>query len=116
MASRKSEAKTAEKPQTQSNGAAKTDNGSGAQSPPNMAPPTRNPHGIPDWRLEQIPFHIEGEWKDGEYHYKVVGDTTGDAPALRPSKYLDREKSIELYRLMLANRRMEETLERMYKQ
>jgi len=116
MASRKSEAKTAEKPQTQSNGAAKTDNGSGAQSPPNMVPPTRNPHGIPDYRLEQVPFHIEGEWKDGDYRYKVVGDTTAPAPPLRPSKYLTREQSIDIYRLMITNRRMEDSLERMYKQ
>jgi TPP-dependent pyruvate/acetoin dehydrogenase alpha subunit len=116
MASRKSEAKTAEKPQTQSNGPAKTENGSGSQRAQNLMPPTRNPHGIPDYRLEQVPFHIEGEWKDGDYRYKVVGDTTAPAPPLRPSKYLTREQSIDIYRLMITNRRMEDSLERMYKQ
>ena len=80
-------------------------------------PPTGfNPHGVPDWRLEQLPFHVESEWANGEYRYKVVGDTTAPAPPLRPSKYLSKEQSIEVYRLMLVNRRMEESLERMYKQ
>lgn len=80
-------------------------------------PPIRvNPHGIPDWRLEQLPFHIESEWKDGIYGYKVVGGTTAPAPPMRPSKYLTPEQSIEIYRLMLVNRRMDEALENMYKQ
>jgi TPP-dependent pyruvate/acetoin dehydrogenase alpha subunit len=79
-------------------------------------PPGKNPHGIPDWRLEQLPFHVEGEWRDSEYHYKVVGDTSAEPPPLRDSQFLTREKSIELFRFMLLNRRMEEALERMYKQ
>ena len=81
------------------------------------APPIGvNPHGIPDWRLEQIPFHIESEWVNGEFGYKIVGETNAPVPPLRPSKYLSKEQSIEIYRLMLVNRRMEESLERMYKQ
>lgn len=75
-----------------------------------------NPHGIPDWRLEELPFHVEGEWVNGEYRYKVIGDTTVPAPPIRPSKYLSPKQSIEIYRYMLINRRMEEALERMYKQ
>ncbi|HEX4021647.1 MAG TPA: thiamine pyrophosphate-dependent dehydrogenase E1 component subunit alpha [Acidobacteriaceae bacterium] len=83
----------------------------------NSTPPIgKNPYGIPDWRLEQLPFHIESDWADGEYRYKVVGDTTVPAPPLRPSKYLTKEKTIEIYRYMLINRRMEESLERLYKQ
>ena len=75
-----------------------------------------NPHGIPDWRAEQLPFHIESEWVDGEYTYKVVGQTEGDAPPLRDSKYLTPEQSLEIYRFMLINRKMEQALEAMYKQ
>ncbi len=116
MASKRSEVKAAEKPQTAPpNGAAKGANGTGSKGS-EQYPVGQNPHGIPDYRLEQLPFHVEGEWRDGQYHYKVVGDTTAPAPPLRPSKYLTREQSIEIYRLMLVNRRMEEALERMYKQ
>ncbi len=81
-----------------------------------LPPAGKNPHGIPDWRLEQIPFHMETEWVDGEYHYKIVGDTTAPAPPMRPSKYLSKEQSIEIYRYMLINRQMEASLERLYKQ
>jgi len=75
-----------------------------------------NPHGIPDWRLEQLPFHVEPHWKDGVYSYELIGDTETPVPPIRPSKYLSKEQSIEIFRLMLVNRRMEESLERMYKQ
>ena len=75
-----------------------------------------NPHGVPDWRLEQLPFHIESEWAGREYRYKVVGDTTAAAPPIRPSKYLSKEQSLEIYRLMVVNRRLEESLENMHKQ
>ncbi len=81
-----------------------------------LTPIGTNPHGIPDWRAEQLPFHVESEWIDGEYKYKIVGDTSGDPPPLRDSKYLTPEKSIELFRYMLINRRMEQALESMYKQ
>lgn len=92
-------------------------NGSSVKTKQPKQPPIGvNPHGIPDWRLEQLPFLIESEWKDGVYGYKVTGDTTAPAPAMRPSKYLTPEQSIEIYRLMLVNRQMEEALENMYKQ
>lgn len=84
---------------------------------PSSLPAVRqNPHGIPDYRLEEPPFHIEEEWKDGQLHYKVVGDTSAPPPPMRPSKYLSQEQSLEVYRYMIVNRRMEEALERMYKQ
>lgn len=114
MASRKPEVKSVEAPSVSANGTPKASNGK--SSPAQQPLPTQNPHGIPDYRLEQLPFHIEGEWKDGNYHYKVVGDTTAPAPPLRPSRYLNREQSLDVYRLMITNRRMEDTLERMYKQ
>lgn len=81
-----------------------------------LRPIGTNPHGIPDWRGEELPFHIESEWVDGEYQYKVVGDTTTNPPPLRDSKYLTPEQSIEIYRYMLINRKMEQALEAMYKQ
>jgi TPP-dependent pyruvate/acetoin dehydrogenase alpha subunit len=114
MASRKTEVKSAEASSASANGKPKSSNGS--NTPLQQQPPTKNPNGIPDYRLEQLPFHIEGEWKGGNYHYKVVGDTTAPAPPLRPSKYLTREQSIDIYRLMITNRKMEDSLERMYKQ
>ena len=114
MASRKTEVKSAEASSASANGKPKSSNGSNTSL--QHQPPTKNPNGIPDYRLEQLPFHIEGEWKDGNYHYKVVGDTTAPAPPLRPSKYLTREQSIDIYRLMITNRKMEDSLERMYKQ
>ncbi len=76
----------------------------------------KNAAGIPDWRLEQPPFHVESEWLDGEYRYKVTGDTSAPAPPMRPSKYLSKEQSIEVFRYMIVNRRMESALESMYKQ
>ena len=89
-----------------------------AQEPakPNIQTIGVNPHGVPDWRMEQLPFHIESEWAGSQYRYKVVGDTTSPAPPIRPSKYLSKEQSLEVYRLMVVNRRMEESLENMYKQ
>jgi len=85
--------------------------------PKAVQPPVgKNPFGIPDWRLEQPPFHIENDWVDGEYRYKVVGDTKTPAPPMRPSKYLSKEQTIEVFRYMIVNRRMEAALESMYKQ
>jgi TPP-dependent pyruvate/acetoin dehydrogenase alpha subunit len=81
-----------------------------------LPPIGKNQHGIPDWRAEQLPYHVESEWGDGEYRYKVVGDTDIEPPPLRDSKYLTPEQSIEIYRYMVINRRMEQALEAMYKQ
>jgi len=116
MASKKSDVKSAGTPSAPASAKPKEAKATNGRNPAHLPPPTTNPHGIPDYRLEQIPFHIEGEWKNGEYHYKVVGETTAPAPPMRPSKYLSREQSIEVYRLMIVNRRMEDALERMYKQ
>ena len=91
----------------------------GAQSAAGSSPvpaPGVNPPGIPDWRAEQHPFHVESEWVDGQFKYKVIGDTSAEPPPLRDSRYLTPEKAIELFRYMLINRRMEQALEAMYKQ
>ncbi len=75
-----------------------------------------NPHGIPDYRLEVPDFTAREVIENGEVRYEVDGKLDQPAPPLRDSKYLKPEQSIELYRWMLLNRKMEETLEKLYKQ
>lgn len=125
MATKKPEApspaKAESKPQPQPQSKPHSSNGTGhahdATAAKNGYPPVnKNPHGIPDWRLEQLPFHVENEWVEGEYRYKVVGDLDTPVPPLRPSRYLSKERTIEIFRFMIINRRMEESLERLYKQ
>ena len=71
---------------------------------------------IADYRLEHPEFHIE-QIHDGEQtRYIVHGDLSAPAPPLRDSKYLNKQQSIEIYRYMLLNRRMETALENLYKQ
>jgi len=81
-----------------------------------MEPLRKNPHGIPDYRTEVPNFTTTDEWTDGKYHYTVKGDFDAPVPAIRESKYLTKEKSIELYRWMLLNRKMETALENLFKQ
>jgi Pyruvate/2-oxoglutarate dehydrogenase complex, dehydrogenase (E1) component, eukaryotic type, alpha subunit len=76
----------------------------------------RNPHGIPDYRLEVPNFRTVEEWVDGEFRYSVEGDFSTPAPQLRESKYLTKDKTIELYRYMWLNRKMEQALENLFKQ
>ncbi len=102
--------------QATSSATAPATNGHPAAPNSKLPPIGKNPHGIPDWRAEQLPYHVESEWGDGEYRYKVVGDTSVEPPPLRDSKYLTPQQSIEIYRYMLINRRMEQALESMYKQ
>jgi TPP-dependent pyruvate/acetoin dehydrogenase alpha subunit len=118
MASKKTETKTTPMMNGTTNSAAspKPTDAKTAGEGGNLPPVKYNPYGIPDYRLEDLPFHIEEEWKDGQLHYKAVGDASAPPPPMRPSKYLSKEQSLELYRYMIINRRMEESLERMYKQ
>src|SRR5437868_1446673 len=81
-----------------------------------LKPMRYNPHGIPDYRLEVPNFHTIERWVDGKLVYDVVGDFDTPAPPLRDSKYLTKEKSIELYRWMWLNRKMEQALENLFKQ
>lgn len=117
MATKKTEAPSPanlhQKPQS-SNGAKAAPAASGVRN--GQLPVGKNPHGIPDWRAEQLPFHIENEWVGGEYRYKVVGETDTPVPPMRPSKYLSKEQTLEIFRYMIVNRRMEAALESMYKQ
>jgi TPP-dependent pyruvate/acetoin dehydrogenase alpha subunit len=75
-----------------------------------------NSHGIPDYRLEVLDVRTVEEWVDGQFRYTVEGDLSADPPALRESKYLSKQQSIEIYRYMLLNRKMEQALENLFKQ
>jgi len=81
-----------------------------------MQPLRMNPHGIPDYRAEVPNFTTTDEWVDGKYHYTVKGDFDAPVPAIRESKYLTKERSVELYRWMVLNRKMETALENLFKQ
>src|SRR5260370_11444046 len=76
----------------------------------------KNPHGIPDWRLERPDFTTAEVKKNGNVHYEVQRNLRAPAPPIRDSKYLKPEQCVELYRWMLLNRKMEQTLETLYKQ
>ena len=89
------------------------------KSPPKPAPKqnqsTRS-YSIPDHRLECFDCTIETIHEGDQVRYKVHGDLSAPAPPIRDSKYLKKEQSIEIYRWMLLNRRMETALENLYKQ
>jgi TPP-dependent pyruvate/acetoin dehydrogenase alpha subunit len=78
--------------------------------------PHQRTYTIADYRLEHPDFHVE-QIHDGEQtRYVVHGYLSAPAPPLRDSKYLSKEQSVEIYRYMLLNRRMEVALENLYKQ
>ena len=79
-------------------------------------PPTRNAHGILDYRLEHPDFRVVEVTKGGEVRWEVQGNLGAPVPPLRESQYLKQEQCIEIYRWMLLNRRMEAALENLYKQ
>lgn len=81
-----------------------------------MEPLRSNPHGIADYRAEVPDFHTVEEWADGKLHYVLKGTWDTPAPAIRESKYLSKEQSIEMYRWMWLNRKMETALENLFKQ
>ena len=87
------------------------------------AKPTRNStdsnqrtYTIPDYRLEKPDFDIRQVRKGGKVAYEVTGDMSAPVPPIRESKYLNKKQCIEIYRWMVLNRRMEVTLENLYKQ
>src|SRR3954469_24604801 len=71
---------------------------------------------IPDYRLEKPAFTVAQIRKGDECCYEVSGDLNAPAPPIRDSKYLNKKQCIEIYRWMVLNRRMEVTLENLYKQ
>src|SRR5215469_3517588 len=76
----------------------------------------KNPYGILDYRLEVLDCRTVEEWTDGQFRYTVEGDLSAEPPPLRESRYLNKQQSIEIYRYMLLNRKMEQTLENLFKQ
>jgi TPP-dependent pyruvate/acetoin dehydrogenase alpha subunit len=118
--STKTEAKAAAKPEGKNNGAGARNGAPAAAQEKGkltrVAPQRKNPHGIPDYRLEVPDFRTVEAWDDGKLHYNVEGDFGAPAPPLCESNYLDKTKSIEMYRYMLLNRRMETALENLFKQ
>src|SRR5258708_7675685 len=78
-------------------------------------------YSIPDTRLEHpdlsVSQAIEKD-KDGVEHvrYEVTGNLDAPVPPIRDSKYLSKQQCIEIYRFMLLNRKMEASLENLYKQ
>src|SRR6185369_5839115 len=81
-----------------------------------VAPQRKNPHGIPDYRAEVPNFTTYEEWVDGKLQYQVKGDLDAPVPAIKDSKYLTKEQSLEIYRYMILNRKMEQALENLFKQ
>ena len=116
LSRRRSDSNTQAKPKS---GSSKPSGAIGSRrngaSPPNAAVRT-NPHGLADYRLEVPNFRTVEEWVDGQFRYKVEGDLSAPPPALRESKYLNKEQTIEIYRYMLLNRKMEQALENLFKQ
>ena len=63
-----------------------------------VAPQRKNPYGIPDYRAEVPNFTTYEEWVDGKLQYQVKGDLDAPVPAIKDSKYLTKEQSLEIYR------------------
>jgi pyruvate dehydrogenase E1 component alpha subunit/2-oxoisovalerate dehydrogenase E1 component alpha subunit len=71
---------------------------------------------ILDYRLEKPRFELR-QVRDGDsVRYEVFGTLNAPVPPIRDSKYLSKQQSIEIYRWMLLNRKMETALENLYKQ
>ncbi len=76
-------------------------------------------YSIPDYRLEKPDFTVRQVrvGNSDEVRYEVEsGDLSKPAPPIRESRYLTKQQTIEIYRWMLLNRRMETALESLYKQ
>jgi len=73
-------------------------------------------YSIVDYRLEKPEFTLRQVRKGSEVQYEIEGDLTTEVPPIRESKYLDKKQSIEIYRWMILNRKMEAALENLYKQ
>ena len=74
-------------------------------------------YSIPDYRLEKPNFTLRQVRVGDEVRYEVEsGDLSKPAPPIRESKYLSKQQTIQIYRWMLLNRRMETALEALYKQ
>jgi len=77
---------------------------------------TQRTYTILDYRLEKPSFQLRQIREGDQVRYEVKGDLSAPAPPIRDSQYLDKKHSIEIYRWMLLNRKMETALENLYKQ
>jgi TPP-dependent pyruvate/acetoin dehydrogenase alpha subunit len=91
-----------------------------AHGPQLAGPAAHSPlrtYSIPDYRLEKPDFTVRQVRVGDEVRYEVEsGDFSKPVPPIRDSKYLNKQQTIEIYRWMLLNRRMETALESLYKQ
>src|ERR1044072_1862754 len=93
-------------------------NGNGAHKVQTHGPANsqQRTYSIPDLRLEKPAFKVTQSRRDETVRYEIIGDLNTPAPPIRESKYLSKQQSIEIYRFMLMNRKMETALENLYKQ
>jgi len=92
-------------------------NGRGEQGPHSpITISSQRTYAILDYRLEKPSFNIRQVRKGDEVRYEVSGEANAPVPPIRESKYLDKKQSLEIYRLMLLNRKTEIALENLYKQ
>lgn len=91
-------------------------NGSGAPHKSSSTLPQRRTYDLPDHRLEKPNFEVRQVREGERMRYEISGDLNAPVPPIRASKYLDKKQTIEIYRYMLLNRRMEQVLENLYKQ
>jgi TPP-dependent pyruvate/acetoin dehydrogenase alpha subunit len=86
------------------------------KSTPKIPRQDQRTYTIPDHRLEKPDFIVRRVRKNGKVVYEVSGDMSASAAPIRESKYLNKKQSIEIYRWMVLNRKMEVALENLYKQ
>ena len=92
-------------------------NGRGNHAPQSpITSSSQRTYTIADYRLEKPTFDIRQVRKGDEVRYEVSGEVNAPVPPIRESKYLDKKQCIEIYRLMLLNRKTEIALENLYKQ
>jgi TPP-dependent pyruvate/acetoin dehydrogenase alpha subunit len=98
-------------------GAAKSSsNGSGSAKKSASPLAQQRTYSIPDRRLEKPNFEVRQVREGDRMRYEISGNLNAPVPPIRESKYLDKKQTIEVYRYMLMNRRMEQVLENLYKQ
>ncbi len=91
-------------------------NGSNPRKTASSPLPQQRTYSIPDHRLEKPNFEVRQVREGDRMRYEISGNLNAPVPPIRESKYLDKKQTIEVYRYMLLNRRMEQVLENLYKQ
>ena len=104
------------KPKVIPKSAASGNSGNGSRQAAGLRLPQQRTYEVVDYRREKPSFMVRQVRKTDGCCYEVSGDLSAPVPPLRDSKYLTRNQAVEIYRLMVLNRRMEQTLENLYKQ